>query len=92
MAAMAKIECLCGDIEIELTGEPVVQLYCHCDDCQRAHGAAYAPVAVYRAGDVKVTRGEPREWRLVSTPRFSCANCGARLFLLGSEAMCAVNA
>jgi hypothetical protein len=22
-----------------------VQLYCHCDDCQSAHGAAYVPAA-----------------------------------------------
>jgi hypothetical protein len=92
MSNLAQIECPCGDIGIELSGEPVVQLYCHCDDCQRAHGAACAPVAIYRAGDVNVVRGEPREWRLVSTPRHFCPNCGTRLFVLGSESLCAVNA
>ena len=89
---MTRVECPCGDIEMELGGEPVVQLYCHCDDCQRAHGAACAPVAIYHTRDVKVVRGEPREWRLVSTPRFFCPNCGTRLFVLGSEQHCAVNA
>ena len=92
MPGMPKVECPCGDIEIELSGEPVVQLYCHCDDCQRVHGAACAPVAIYRASDVKVLRGEPREWRLVSTPRQFCPNCGTRLFLQGSDSLCAVNA
>lgn len=92
MAGMPNVECLCGDIEIELSGEPMVQLYCHCDDCQRVHGAACAPVAIYRASDVKVVRGAPREWRLVSTPRQFCPNCGTRLLVQGSESLCAVNA
>jgi len=34
----------------------------------------------------------PREWRVVSTPRYFCPNCGTRLFVLGSEALCALNA
>jgi hypothetical protein len=89
---MTKIQCLCGEVEIELANEPMVHLYCHCDDCQLVYGAAYAPVAVYHARDVQVTRGEPREWRLVASPRYSCTNCGTRLFTQGSESVRAVNA
>lgn len=89
---MATIECLCGDIEIELTGEPVVQFYCHCDDCQLVHGGAYMPTAVYRTEDVNVVRGEPRVWRLKTTPRYTCPNCGTRLFAEGSPNLRGVNA
>lgn len=89
---MPTLQCLCGEIEIAVSGEPIVQLYCHCDDCQLFHGAAYAPQAVYRASDVEIVRGEPREWRLVSTPRHFCSNCTTRLFSLGAETMCVVNA
>jgi hypothetical protein len=89
---MTRIQCLCGDVEIDVLGEPIVQLYCHCDHCQLAHGAAYALVAVYRVADVQVVRGEPRAWRLVSTPRYSCINCGTRLFADGSDAVRGVNA
>lgn len=77
---------------MEIVGEPVVQLYCHCDHCQVVHGAAMAATAVYRSADVTITRGEPKVWRLVSTPRYSCDNCGVRLFLQGSEEHWGINA
>jgi hypothetical protein len=86
------VSCPCGEIELTLAGEPVVQLYCHCDHCQLVHGAAMAATAIYRSSDVSVTRGEPRMWRLVSTPRYSCPNCGVRLFLQGSDEHWGVNA
>jgi len=31
------IGCRCGAVEIEISGEPLVQMYCHCDDCQAVH-------------------------------------------------------
>jgi hypothetical protein len=86
------LQCACGDVEIALTGDPVVHLYCHCDHCQVVHGAAMAATAIYRSSDVTITRGEPRIWRLVSTPRYSCANCGVRLFAQGSEEHWGINA
>lgn len=45
---MTPIQCHCGAIRMELTGDPVAQFYCHCDDCQAVHGAAYVPVVMYR--------------------------------------------
>jgi hypothetical protein len=75
-----EIQCRCGNVKMELTGEPRVQLYCHCDDCQAAHGAAYVPVAIFPADAVKVTTGTPRFWKVRSTPRASCSDCGTRLF------------
>jgi hypothetical protein len=89
---MPNIQCLCGDIELELAEDPVVQLYCHCDHCQLVHGAAMAPVSLYHTQAVQVVRGEPQEWRLVSAPRFSCGNCGTRLFIQGSPEIRGVNA
>ena len=75
-----QIECRCGAVAVELTGDPLVHHYCHCDDCQAMHGAAYVPVVVYPAGAVRVTRGEPIAWALRTTPRTTCAACGTRLF------------
>jgi hypothetical protein len=51
-----------------------------------------APVALYRTEHVTVTRGEPREWRLVRSPRHFCGNCGTRLFTEGSPEFRGVNA
>jgi hypothetical protein len=74
------IQCPCGHVGVELRGEPLAQIYCHCDDCQIAHGAAYVPAAIYPAAAVKVTRGEPITWTRRTTPRATCPRCGARIF------------
>jgi hypothetical protein len=26
--------CVCGAVEVEITGEPAVQAYCHCESCR----------------------------------------------------------
>ena len=36
--------CACGAIHYECTADPVIMLNCHCRDCQRASGSAYAAV------------------------------------------------
>lgn len=77
---MTEIECRCGTVRVELSGEPIAQFFCHCDDCQAVHGAAYIPVAMYPADAVKVTRGRPSVWRLRETPRTTCPACGTRIF------------
>lgn len=77
---MITIQCLCGDVQIELSGEPMAQVYCHCDGCQAAHGAAYVLVAMYPADAVKVTQGKTTAWSVVRTPRVTCARCGTRLY------------
>ena len=48
-----KVAGRCGAVEIEISGEPVAQFYCHCDDCQIVHGGAYVPESVYAADAVR---------------------------------------
>jgi hypothetical protein len=76
---MTKVQCRCGAVEIEISAEPIVQFYCHCDDCQAVHGGAYAPESVYSADAVKVVRGDPTTWKLKRNPRLTCRECGTRL-------------
>jgi hypothetical protein len=75
------VTCRCGAVEIEISGEPVAQFYCHCDDCQAVHGGAYVPEAAYPADAVSVLRGDPLTWKLRRSPRFTCRECGTRLFI-----------
>jgi hypothetical protein len=75
------IACRCGEIHLELTSAPVVQFYCHCDDCQVVHGAAYVPESVYPADAVNVVRGKAISWKLKRNPRATCGACGTRLFI-----------
>lgn len=81
MPCRRSVECRCGAVALEVRGEPIVQMCCHCDDCQAVHGAAYVPESVYPADAVRVVRGEPNAWRLKRNPRVTCAVCGTRLFI-----------
>jgi hypothetical protein len=74
------VSCCCGAVELRITGDPVAQLYCHCDDCQVAHGAAYVPVAIYPEQAVEIVKGEPTPMAASSLPRMRCAECGTHLF------------
>ncbi len=78
--ATLSVHCPCGAVEIELIGEPMAQFFCHCDDCQMVHGAAYVPEVMFRAEKVVIKRGDTFTWKLKTTPRFTCARCGTRLF------------
>jgi hypothetical protein len=73
------VRCGCGVVEVQLTGEPMAQYVCHCDDCQAVHGKAY-PVALYPASAVSVTHGETGAFTLKTTPRTRCSRCGTYLF------------
>jgi hypothetical protein len=73
--------CRCGAVEMEISAEPVAQFFCHCDDCQAVHGAAYVPESVYPSDAVTIVKGQPAAWTLKRNPRFFCAACGTRLFI-----------
>ena len=76
-----ELDCRCGGTRIEVAGDPIAQFYCHCDDCQIVHGAAYVPESVYPADAVKVVRGATTQWKLKRNPRVTCAACGTRMFI-----------
>jgi hypothetical protein len=76
-----QISCRCGEVEIAIAAEPVAQIFCHCDDCQAMHGAAYVPESVYPTEAVTIIKGEPASWTLKHNPRLFCRVCGTRLFI-----------
>lgn len=72
--------CRCGAVGLKVGGEAVVQLYCHCDDCQAAHAADYIPAALYPAQALEIVKGEPVAMVVKATPRLRCPACGTYLF------------
>ena len=52
-AAMAEIlSCYCGACTLTITGEPAMQVYCHCSDCRKWGGSiAQVPAAGPSARD-----------------------------------------
>jgi hypothetical protein len=77
--AITQVRCSCGRVEVQLTGEPMAQYVCHCDDCQAVHGKAF-PVALYPASAVVVTCGEPVALTLRTSPRTKCGHCETYLY------------
>ena len=75
-----EVQCRCEAIGLKITGEPVAQIYCHCDDCRAAHGAAYVSSSIYPAQSVQVARGQPTPIVVKATQRMRCAACGTHLF------------
>jgi hypothetical protein len=73
------IHCSCGAVEIQLSGPPMAQYYCHCDDCQTVHGSAYAST-LYKTPAVTVLRGETVAFTLKTSPRTKCKQCGTYLY------------
>src|SRR5262245_4900976 len=77
--------CLCGEIEYRLNSEPVTYYACHCTNCQKRSGTAFALSLWVKRGDLQVTKGEPvlRVTTAVDgKPRHmrECAKCGTRLW------------
>jgi hypothetical protein len=73
------VQCTCGAVEMTLTGNPLIQYVCHCDDCQAVHGQAYA-CSLHPAAAVVVERGETDAFTLRTSPRTKCRRCGTYLF------------
>jgi len=52
-----KSGCACGAVELEITGDPAVQAYCHCHSCRSWLGAPIHAAALWPAQNVKVVKG-----------------------------------
>jgi hypothetical protein len=75
--------CRCGQLKATVTGEPVRVSVCHCLDCKKRSGSAFAVQARWPV-DQFTTDGESRTWshRADSGNRIShhfCPDCGSSL-------------
>jgi hypothetical protein len=75
--------CACGAIHYDCNADPVIMFNCHCRDCQRASGSAYAAIVVVPKAAVQM-RGEPRYHKIVggagkAMERGFCPTCGSHV-------------
>jgi hypothetical protein len=75
--------CACKQVRYEITADPVFMLNCHCRDCQRATGSAFAPVVVVPRSAVHMT-GTLKYFKVVGesgkyVERGFCPHCGSRV-------------
>lgn len=79
--------CRCGQLRITCTGEPVRVSVCHCHDCQKRSGSAFAIQARFKPEDVEIS-GEERIWEAVADSGnvmefHFCPMCGVTAYYQG---------
>lgn len=78
--------CACGAVRYECSAEPRVAFNCHCRDCQRASGSAFASVLIVPKEAFKVLKGTPKFHRVTGdsgnpVERGFCPECGSPVFI-----------
>jgi hypothetical protein len=76
--------CLCGAVRYQCPVDAVLQFNCHCRDCQRSSGSAFAAIAGFPLASVSLT-GVVQYFRSSgssgkSIRRGFCPHCGSSLF------------
>lgn len=77
-----KGRCLCGSVSYECA-DPQLLMHCYCKDCQRATGAAYAPIYLISADEFDLN-GELGGYTVTGTngahiERMFCKVCGSQI-------------
>ncbi|MGI8526475.1 MAG: GFA family protein [Pseudolabrys sp.] len=77
--------CECGQVRYRLSSAPIAVNCCHCRDCQRITGSAFAINAMIETERVELTKGEPAKSSLNragagDTSAWRCGHCGTLLY------------
>ena len=79
---MIRGSCLCGRVRYQIEGEFSYASHCHCGQCRKGHGAAFASYGVLPSVALKFTAGsdEIRSYQASATAtRTFCGHCGSNL-------------
>ena len=84
MSAKYSGGCLCGAVRYQAEVEPKFSFNCHCRDCQKASGGAFAPIAFFAQSQFSI-QGEVKYYQSLGASgqnvrRGFCPNCGSNLF------------
>ncbi len=76
--------CSCGQLRVEVDGEPLRISVCHCLNCKRRSGSAFAAQARWPRSSARIT-GTSTQWALTgdegTTATFHfCATCSATVY------------
>ncbi|MDH5485426.1 MAG: GFA family protein [Gammaproteobacteria bacterium] len=77
---MYKASCLCGAVKFHLHGTIKNIIFCHCSQCRKAQGSAFAANGIVNKTDFEFIQGENNLSTYESSPgqtRYFCTTCGA---------------
>lgn len=79
---MIKGKCECGKVQYEVDAEIADFIHCHCSQCRRLHGAAFASFGEVPRDRFRYLSGESDLSIYASSEaidRVFCANCGSNI-------------
>ncbi len=79
---MIQGHCLCGDIQWEHAGKPLLMSSCHCSVCRKTLGSAFTMEVVAGSEGYRLVRGDERIRSYQTSPGFLrpfCSRCGSPL-------------
>ena len=77
---MYKGSCLCGEVKFELDGPINDIVFCHCSECRRVQGSAFATNGNVATSDFRYVAGKDLLTAFESSPgktKFFCSKCGS---------------
>ncbi len=80
--------CECGDIRFEINGEIKDYAHCHCSQCRRTHGAAFATFAGVDKSAFSIVQGEDSLTSYASSEELArtfCKRCGSNIVIYSDE-------
>ncbi len=80
--------CLCGAVRYEIDAPIESASHCHCSQCRKAHGAAFATYGKVRREAFRYVAGADAVAEYHSSPgvtRTFCRHCGSNLQWLGGN-------
>ena len=57
MSKSYRVHCDCGAVELEMTGNPRIHAFCHCEDCRALLDVPYHSVVAWNADRVSIVSG-----------------------------------
>ncbi|WP_374571742.1 GFA family protein [Phenylobacterium sp.] len=77
--------CFCGAVRYRLKSRPMFVHCCHCRDCQKQTGGAFAVNALIETDRIEMLAGEPRPWRMKTESGrphdvYRCPDCAGPLW------------
>ncbi|KAI0889407.1 Mss4-like protein [Annulohypoxylon maeteangense] len=78
--------CLCGIVQIIITGPPIITFICHCRSCKKTFGSDFVSLARYGVDDVNTSsQGHVIWFDRNEVTHFFCGGCGAVFQLTGTN-------
>ncbi|KAI1460488.1 Mss4-like protein [Annulohypoxylon moriforme] len=79
-----KGSCLCGSVDISISGLPIITYICHCNDCKRIFGSDFVTLARFKTEHVQILNQRNVLWCHVNdVAHFFCEHCGTTFELKG---------